>query len=474
MTFPHDFSMTIDGRAAPADGHFDVINPATERAFASAPECSRAQLDEAVASARAAFPVWAATPMETRRKCVHALGQLLIDNAETLMAVLTMEQGKPHREARMEVSGSGMRLQAIATQDLPTLHADDGAGRLFETRHMPLGVVGAIVPWNFPLALAVFKLGPALLTGNTVILKPSPFTPLTTLAMGELARAVLPPGVFNVVSGGDALGPWITAHQGIDKITFTGSTQTGRRVMESAALTLKRVTLELGGNDAAIVLPDADVRKLAEQLFWSAFTNNGQLCIATKRLYIHDAIYRPLTTELAELARTVKVGDGAQPGTQLGPINNRPQYQRVLGLLQDIRDSGYTVLAGGGPAPAPGYFVPVTLVDDPPDASRIVREEQFGPVLPLLRFSDIDDAIARANASEFGLGGSVWSADEDRAAAVARRLDTGSVFINGLPRLSAFAPFAGRKQSGVGIEGGIEGMLEFTSPQTVFRNRPTG
>jgi aldehyde dehydrogenase (NAD+) len=364
-----------------------------------------------------------------------------------------------------------MWLKGAATLDLPVTVNEDSAERYSETRHVPIGVVGAIAPWNFPMILAMFKVGPALLAGNTLVLKPSPFTPLTTLKFGEIAAGILPPGVLNVVTGGDALGPWITGHPGIDKVSFTGSTATGRRVMQTASATLKRVTLELGGNDPAIVMPDVDVAKVAEELFWAAFRNNGQICIATKRMYVHTDIYDELKTAIVAYAKTVKIGDGAEQGTQIGPINNKPQYDRVLDLIGDAKDRGYSFLIGGEQSDAPGYFIPVTIIDNPPEDSRIVQEEQFGPILPLIRFDDLDDVIAKANATEFGLGASVWSADEDRALAVAQRIASGTVWINETQHLTPLAAFGGMKQSGLGVEGGREGLLEYTNAQTVTRRR---
>jgi aldehyde dehydrogenase (NAD+) len=292
---------------------------------------------------------------------------------------------------------------------------------------------------------------------------------LTTLKIGELARSILPPGVLNVVSGGDELGPWMTSHPGVDKVSFTGSSATGRRVMASGAPTLKRMTLELGGNDAAIVLPDVDIEKVAPLLFWSAFANNGQLCIATKRLYIHEDIYEPLSAAIVAYAKTVKIGDGALQGVQVGPINNRTQYERVLSLIADTRAQGHKLLLGGEATDGSGYFVPLTLVDNPPDDSRIVREEQFGPVLPLLKFTDIDEVIERANCSENGLAGSVWSRDEEKALAIARRMAVGTVFVNKVQYLSPLAAFGGHKQSGFGVENGVEGLLSYTNPQTIVK-----
>ncbi len=471
MNFDTPFAMTIGGRAVAGDATLDVLNPATESVIAQAPDCSRAQLDEAVAAARAAFPGWAATPIEERRALIVKLGDAVLAEVEGLKRLLTAEQGKPHADAEGEIMGSGLWLKGAATLELPVTVNEDSAERYSETRHVPLGVVGAIAPWNFPMVLAMFKVGPALLAGNTMVLKPSPFTPLTTLKFGELAATILPPGVLNVVSGGDALGPWLTEHPGIDKVSFTGSTATGRRVMQSASATLKRVTLELGGNDPAIVLPDADVAAVAEKLFWAAFANNGQVCIATKRMYVHEDIYDALKEALVAYAATVKVGDGAEQGTRLGPINNRPQYERVLDLIRDAKERGYTFLTGGETSNAPGYFIPVTILDNPPEDSLIVQEEQFGPVLPLLKFRDVDDAVARANASDYGLGASVWGNDEEAAFAVAERIASGTVWVNETQHLTPLAAFGGVKQSGVGAEGGLEGLLEYTNVKTLVRRR---
>lgn len=467
------YTMTIGGRAIEGADTFPVVNPATEEVIAQAPDCSREQLDEAVAAARKAFAGWRATPIEKRREYLLKMAEVLSANVDVLKNLLTSEQGKPHADAYGEVLGGAYWLQAGSTLDLPVTVNEDTAERRSETRHVPIGVVGAIAPWNYPVILAMFKLAPALLAGNTVVLKPSPFTPLTTLKIGELLRDVLPPGVLNVVTGGDQLGPWMTEHPGIDKVSFTGSTQTGRKVMASAAASLKRITLELGGNDAAIVLPDVDVEKVAQELFWAAFRNTGQICIATKRMYVHKDIYEPLKQALVDYARTVKMGDGSEQGTQLGPVQNRMQYQRVLDLIADARAKGYDFVLGGEKWEGPGYFVPVTIIDNPPDNARIVSEEQFGPVLPLLKFDSVEEVIERANASQYGLGGSVWSSDAAKAQKIAEQLETGTVWVNETQYLSPLSAFAGHKQSGFGAENGMDGLLEYTTPQTVVvRKQP--
>lgn len=463
------FAMLINGRAVDALQTIPVVNPATEAVIAYAPDCDEAGLNAAVRAARAAFPGWRDMPYANRQDVLRQIGATLAAHAEDLAALLTAEQGKPLAAAMGEIQAAAWWIGVVADQQLPVHVSEALPGQRSVTRQVPLGVVGAIVPWNFPLLLAIWKIGPALLTGNTLVLKPSPFTPLSTLRLGALLQDLLPPGVLNIVTGGDALGPWMTRHPGIDKISFTGSTATGRRVMESASINLKRLTLELGGNDAAIILDDADVDAIAEPLFWACFANSGQVCVAAKRVYVHDAVYDRLAAALAGIAERMTVGNGAADGTQLGPVQNRAQYDRVRGLIADCVAAGHRFLAGGTVPDGQGYFVPVTIIDNPPEDARVVQEEAFGPVVPLIRYTDVDDAIARGNDCDYGLAGSVWSTDMDRAQAVAARMETGTVWINSAQGLSPFAAFAGHKQSGLGVENGPDGLLEFTTPQSIYQ-----
>jgi acyl-CoA reductase-like NAD-dependent aldehyde dehydrogenase len=467
MDFDTPYVMTIDGADAAGHGSIDIVNPATGQPFAKAPRADAADLDAAVAAARKALPGWRATPIEERRKALIAIAGAISANAEPFGRLFTQEQGRPLMLATAEIKQAAYWLKATAKLDLPVDVTEDSDTRRIEVHHVPVGVVAAIVPWNFPFLLAIWKIAPALLAGNTMVVKPSPFTPLCSLKLGELMREFLPAGVINFLSGGDELGPLMTAHAGFDKISFTGSTATGKKVMETAARDLKRVTLELGGNDAAIILPDVDVDKVAEQIFFGAFYNTAQVCIATKRLYIHEDVYDALRDRLHQIAQRVTVGDGAQQGSEYGPLQNAPQYKRVLGLLEEAKASGLTLLQGKD-VPTEGYFIPLTLVDNPPEDSRVVQEEAFGPILPLLKYSDIDEVIGRANDSDYGLAGAVWGSDIDKAVEVAKRIETGTVWINQNLQNTPYTPFAGVKQSGIGVENGLPGLLEFTQPKTLF------
>lgn len=465
---PTAYRNLIDGEMVETAQTMDVVNPANEEVIGVVPACGKDELDRAVAAARRAFKTWSKTPIEERRAAIQTISGIIKENADELHRLLTAEQGKPHQQAMGEVIGASMMVGAQSSLDLEDEVNEDSDTRLSRTRRVPVGVVGGIVPWNFPVMMAMQKIAPAMLSGCTIVLKPSPFTPLTTLRIAELIKDAAPAGVINVITGEDSLGPMITEHPDIDKITFTGSTATGKKIMEGASRDLKRITLELGGNDASIVLPDADVEKVAEQLFWSSFSNAGQICVAAKRVYIHEDIYDDLSQAIAEYAKTVKVGDGSQQGTGVGPIQNKKQYERVLELVQDAKDQGYKFLVGGDHDPnVPGYYVPITILDNPPEDARIVAEEQFGPVMPLMKFSSDEEVIERANNSDYGLAGAVWTKDTDRGVRIAEQLETGTVWINEYLHLSPFAPFGGHKQSGFGAEYGKEGLLEFTYPQVI-------
>lgn len=470
IDFGADYRMTIGGKLLSPGETFSIYNPATEEVIAQAPEASREELEEAIAAAKSAFPAWAATSAEARRALVSKIGDAIEHHAEDFRRLLTREQGKAQAGAEWEVGGSIIWCREIAKQALEREVVENGEGRLVETRRVPLGVVGGITPWNFPILLAIWKIAPALATGNTMVLKPSPYTPLCTLKLGEVINEILPPGVLNIISGGNDLGAWMTSHEDIRKISFTGSTATGRKIMESASVNLKRTTLELGGNDPAIVMPDVDPKAAAKELFWAAFQNSAQFCVAAKRIYVHEAIYDEFAKELVEFSATITVGDGSQQGTDLGPIQNKMQYDKLQALVADAKAKNLHFLAGGEFPEGKGYFMPVTIIDNPPEDSRVVVEEAFGPVLPLLKFNDVEDVIARANDTDYGLAASVWSNDIAQARAIAERIEAGTVWINEIHSFSPHVAFGGHKQSGIGIENALEGLSEYTNSQTIVTN----
>lgn len=462
------FSMLIDGELVGSSEFCEVINPADESVAGQSPKASDEDLDRAVAAATRAFETWRHSSYEQRRDILLAIADIIEANADELIELLVREQGKSQGQAQREVKlqgAAGLRTRA-QLQINPEVIQDDAKQRV-ELHYRPLGVAAAIVPWNFPFGIAVGKLASAIMAGCTLVLKPSPFTPLTALRLGELIKDVVPAGVVNIISGDDGLGPRLTAHPGIKKISFTGSIATGKKVMESAARDLKRVTLELGGNDAAIVLDDVNPQEVARPLFMGAFINSGQTCVAIKRVYAHESIYEDLVQALGAMAQASKVGPGSDPQSQLGPIQNKLQYQRVLNVLESVKQGSGRIVAGGEPLPGKGYFLAPTVVADVEEGSVLVDEETFGPILPVIKYSDLDDAVRRANATEYGLGGSVWSSNEERAADVARRLDTGTAWVNQHPALSPTVPFGGAKQSGLGVESGVDGLKAYCQPHVV-------
>lgn len=461
-----NLGLLIDGKMAAGAKSIEVINPATGAPFISAPAASVDQANEAVAAANAAYPGWAAKPISERAAALVAVADALKANAEELSRALTLEQGKPAAEAGAEIAYTEAFFRYFATLDLPVeVRVDDEAKRV-EIHRNPLGVVVAIIPWNFPLLIVSFKIPLALLAGNTVIIKPSPTTPVTTLMFGKLCQDIFPKGVVNIISDENDLGPVLTAHPDVAKVSFTGSTETGKKVMQSAANTLKRLTLELGGNDPGIVLDDVNVPETAAKLFGAAFMNCGQVCLALKRAYVHESIYDEMCDELASLAKNAVVDDGLQQGTQIGPMQNQMQYEKVKGFLDDSKAAG-NIIAGGNAMDRDGYFIEPTIVRDVSDGDRIVDEEQFGPILPVISYSDIDDVIDRANNTPYGLGGSVWSSDIERAKGVAEKVDSGTVWVNTHLDFGPNIPFGGAKQSGIGTEFGQEGLEEFTQLKVI-------
>jgi len=465
-----EYRLLIDGELVSGSGTMDVINPTNETVLAQCPLADVDQLEQAVAAANRAFPAWSQTPIAERKQKLLQVADAIKANAERATKVLTGEQGKPLEQAAAEVGFAEIFCRHFAAQDLPSEVLLEDANQRVEIHRKPLGVVAGIMPWNFPFLIAVYKLAPALLAGNTLILKPAPTTPLTALMLGEIVKDILPPGVLNIIADNNDLGAALTKHPKIAKISFTGSTPTGKAIMASAAGTLKRLTLELGGNDAAVVLDDADPKKIAAGIFGSAFLNSGQVCIALKRLYVHDSIYDSLCNEIAAMANSAVVGDGMEAGTQFGPVQNKAQFDKVCHYVESAKQTG-KVIAGGDIPDRPGYFVPLTVVRDIEDGTPLVDEEPFGPVLPIIKYTDLEDVIARANSSPYGLGGSVWSSNMERAQQVASRIDSGTVWINQHCAFGPHIPFPPAKESGVGVEWGKEGLEEFTAMQVININK---
>jgi acyl-CoA reductase-like NAD-dependent aldehyde dehydrogenase len=462
-----DFFLLIDGQLRGSAEHLDVINPAEGVAFARCPAATSQDLDDAVAAARRAFKSWRKTSYSERATYIKTLAAALSANQNSLGELLTREQGKPIAQSIAEIGRGAAQSMGMVSIEIPVETLIENDQQLIELHYRPLGVVGIITPWNAPVNLALGPLVSALYTGNTLVLKPSPYTPLTTLKLGELMQDIFPAGVVNVLAGGDQLGQWMTEHQDIDKIAFTGSVATGKQVLASAAATLKRVTLELGGNDPAIIMEDADPKAIAKKVFFASFVNSGQVCMAIKRIYAHEKIYDALCDALIEEAKNAKIGSGLDPETTLGPLQNKMQYDKVLNLLEDIKRSGARILTGGNVPEGPGYFLPPTLVTDVNDASRIVTEEQFGPVVPILKFTDLADAIERANNTRFGLSGSVWTSDVARGKEIAAQLEVGTAWVNQHRATSAFVPFGGAKESGYGRQYSALGLKGYMEPEVV-------
>lgn len=465
LTF-EDLLAAVDAGASGRPIH----DPATGELVGHAPQHTVEDLDRAVEKAREAQKAWGRASHADRSAALVAAADAVDAAAEPLAQLLSREQGKPLNgpNARFEVGACSAWLRATAGFELtPETVVDDGETKATLT-YKPIGVVGAIGPWNWPMMISIWQIAPSLRMGNTIVLKPSEYTPLSVLALVHVLNTALPEGLVQVVSGDREVGAAVTTHPGIDKIMFTGSTATGARVAASAADTVKRVTLELGGNDAGIVLDDADPRAIAEGLFWGAFINTGQTCAALKRLYVPDSLYDAVCEALTDVAQKMPMGVGLDENNVLGPLQNKAQFEIVDSLVEKAKASGARVLLGGEPdREAPGFFYPTTLVADIDPSNPLVVEEQFGPALPIIRYSTLEEAIEQANSLDVGLGASVWSPNRERALEVAEQLEAGTVWINNHGAVDPRVPFGGVKSSGYGVEFGVDGLKALGTPHII-------
>jgi len=465
----------VNGQLVGSERTFESLNPATGEVLGLAPISTAEQVKAAIASARAAQPAWAARPDAERKALMMQVAETIKRNAPYLAEWVTREQGKPLGGlgpdqvpgARFEVWGCEVWTQVPASLDLPVEVVFEDDTRRDEVHRKPFGVVAAIAPWNWPLLIAVWQMIPSIRAGNTVVIKPSEYTTIGTLELVRLIGEVLPKGVINTVSGPGEVGSWLVSDPGIDKIMFTGSGPTGAKIAEAAARNMVPTTMELGGNDAAIMLPDADPKAMAMGLFWGAFINMGQTCACAKRLYVHESLFEPTVQALKELAEAMPMGNGMNEGMVMGPIQNKMQYDKVVSLVESAKKAGANIVCGGAPKGGPGYFYPLTLVTGLKDGDRLVDEEQFGPVLPIIKYSNVEDAIASANRLDAGLGASVWSSDIEKAKQVAGRIQAGTVWINQHGMIHPMVPFGGAKGSGYGVEFGLEGLKSVTRPQVI-------
>lgn len=458
--------MSIAGVTVCSSDVLDIINPSTGLWLAAAPDATSADIDTAVSAARAAFPEWAALATSERRATLLRLADTMEAHREELTLINSLECGAPIKVAR-SVDVAARYMRTIAAMELPVEVLHSSPAQQVELSRAPLGVIAAITPWNAPLTLAAAKISAALLRGNTIVLKPSPFAPLATLRLGELAQELLPPGVLNIVSGGPTAGQALTSHPQVDKISFTGSVGVGKQIMTTASESLKRVTLELGGNDAAIVLDDADPLAIAADLARMGFANCGQFCMAIKRIYVMRPIAEQLSEALIAQLHDKRVGDAMDPDTDIGPVQNLQQYQRLQTLIKNTHASGATIHAGAAGPDNQGYFISPAIVTDISANSPLVCTEQFGPLLPIVPVDSAEEALALANAGRLGLGGSVWSANVAAATRLAAKLDVGTAWVNQHGNLDARYPISGVKESGIGAEYGLEGLKAYTSLRVI-------
>ncbi|KAK7911835.1 Aldehyde/histidinol dehydrogenase [Apiospora marii] len=436
-----------------------AVDPSTGQPLAEVPVSTQADVDRAVAAAQAAFVGWRERSTDDRAGYLLQFADAIEANQAGLGPLLGKETGKPPQGQAIELFHLGSLIRQMVPLRLEEELVEENEERKVVRRYLPLGVGVGIVAWNFPMGLAVVKLAAALLVGNTFILKPSPYSPYTALKLGEIGARIFPPGCS---AAARTWAPMFTSHPGVAKISFTGSVATGKKVMAACGAHLKRVTLELGGNDAAIICPDVDLATTVPKIAFLSYVNSGQICLAVKRVYVHESIYDAFLAAFVEAVKTFKVGPATDAEAALGPVQNSMQYGKLQALYGEVAQQGLKVAYKADLPPAldgkGGFYLPSTVVDNPPEDSRLVAEEQFGPIVPLLKWSDEEDVIRRANATLMGLGGSVWSADTARAERMTRQLEAGTVWVNSHFEITPNVAFGGFKESGVGVEQGLDGL----------------
>ncbi|MDJ1372040.1 aldehyde dehydrogenase family protein [Gulosibacter molinativorax] len=456
------------------EGGRDAIDPATGEVFAQVPVATAEDLEDAVNRAEAAQVSWGKLSHAERSDYLNKAADAIEASSEALAVLLSREQGKPLNgpNARFEVEACVGWIRANAAFELePEVIVEDDKVRS-EMHYDPIGIVGAISPWNWPMMISIWQWAPSLRMGNTVVAKPASSTTLSVLALAAVMNEALPKDVLIVVPANSKVGAALSSHPKVGKIMFTGSTEVGKIIARDASGSIARLTLELGGNDAGIVLPGTDVKAIAEDLFWGAFINTGQTCAAMKRLYVHEDDYDAAVEAIVEVAKNAPMGNGLDEQNVLGPLQNKGQYEVVSKLVDAARDGGATIALGGNPDDSqPGYFYPTTIVSDIDNDNPLVAEEQFGPALPIIKYSDLDQAVEWANGLDVGLGSSVWGTDSAQAVEVAKRLEAGTTWINGHGGIDPRIPFGGAKSSGYGLEFGDAGLKAVAQPHVITINK---
>lgn len=451
------------------DTAFLSLNPSTLEVIGEVANTSVEEIEVKIEKAKKAQKLWSVRPDKERKQILLKVAEALQSNSKYLAEWITREQGKPLSGpgANFEMQACVGWTQVPASLDLPEEIVFEDETRKDILYRNPIGIVAAIAPWNWPLMIAIWQIIPSLRMGNAVIIKPSEYTTFCSLEMIKVINTVLPEDILQVVTGKGEVGAYLTGHPEIGKIMFTGSIATGKKIIESSVKNMARLTLECGGNDAGIIVPGLDVAKHVENLFWGAFLNMGQTCACLKRLYVHEDDYEKVMNALAEYSSHIPMGNGAEETNVLGPIQNKMQYDKIQDLIRDSENIGADFRFKGQKPDLDGYFIPIMLLGNVDNGDRIVDEEQFGPVLPIIKYKTLEEAIIKANNSENGLGASVWSDDSEQAQKVAAQLEAGTVWINQHGAIHPFVPFGGAKQSGYGVEFGIEGLKAVTVPKVI-------